>query len=57
MLPEDIEFSRIYEKGIKYVLTEICGFSETLHKELITKAQEMDRNLDEGSFHNRFAAR
>jgi mannitol-1-phosphate 5-dehydrogenase len=54
MLPEDIEFSRIYEKGIKYVLTEICGFSETLSRELITNAEEMDRNLNEGYFHRRF---
>jgi mannitol-1-phosphate 5-dehydrogenase len=54
MLPEDIEFRGIYEKGIKYVLTDICGFSETLNKELIAEAGEMDRNLDPASFRKRF---
>jgi hypothetical protein len=54
MLPEDIEFTRIYEKGLKYVLTDICGFNETQYRELITKAEEMDRNLDPASFQERY---
>jgi mannitol-1-phosphate 5-dehydrogenase len=57
MLPEDIEFSRIYEKGIKYVLTDICGFRETLCTELIAKAEKMDHKLDNESFRTFYTIR
>jgi len=45
MLQGDFEFSRLYTKGLKFVLTGICGFSETTGNELIKVAQEMDQNL------------
>jgi mannitol-1-phosphate 5-dehydrogenase len=50
MLQGDFEFSRLYTKGLKFVLTEICGFSETKDMELINAAQEMDQNLSQEFF-------
>jgi len=45
MLREDIEFVRFYERGIKYVLTSICGFNETLDKDLIALCEKIEKNV------------
>lgn len=41
-LPSDIEFDKIYAKGIKEVLTSVCGFDEVIHREVIAKAILLD---------------
>jgi mannitol-1-phosphate 5-dehydrogenase len=41
-LPSDLEFDSIYAKGIKEVLTLVCGFDEVIHQELIAKAIQLD---------------
>ena len=43
MLQADIEFTSIYETGIRNVLTDICGFDEIRDKHLIAEAAEMNR--------------
>ena len=48
MLSGDIEFRTMYYKGIKIVLTEICGFSETTGQKIIDTAQEMDKKIKKG---------
>lgn len=54
MLSGDIEFTTFYSKGIKLVLTEICGFSETTSQKMIETAQEMDMNINQGYFGTHF---
>lgn len=44
-LPSDREFMEIYAKGIKAVLTSICGFDEVIHKEVIAQAIAFDNSL------------
>ena len=41
-LQSDLEFDSIYAKGIKEVLTSICGFEEVIHREVIAKAIILD---------------
>jgi len=41
-LQSDLEFDMIYAKGIKEVLTSVCGFDEVIHRELIAKAILLD---------------
>jgi mannitol-1-phosphate 5-dehydrogenase len=50
MLPADIEFSRLYEKGIKTVLTNVCAFVETNDYNLFGEAEDIDRNIKRGAF-------
>jgi len=42
MLPSDIEFHKIYEKGIRKVLINICGFNENNDLSVIEEAEELD---------------
>jgi len=41
-LPSDLEFDKIYAKGIKEVLTSVCGFDKVNHRALIAKAILLD---------------
>ena len=41
-LTSDLEFDSIYAKGIKEVLTSVCGFDEVIHREVIAKAILLD---------------
>ena len=41
-LQSDLEFDSIYAKGIKEVLTSVCGFDEFIHREVIAKAIILD---------------
>lgn len=41
-LQSDLEFDKIYEKGIRMVLTNICGFDECYDLPVIEKAEKMD---------------
>ena len=41
-LSADLEFDEIYEKGIREVLTAICGFDEVIHREVIAEAIKLD---------------
>ena len=43
-LDSDCEFDKIYAKGIKEVLTTVCGFDETIHASLIEKAILLDHS-------------
>lgn len=45
ILVGDLEFAQIYKKGIKSVLTEICGFDEKKHSRLIKLAVEYDKSI------------
>jgi mannitol-1-phosphate 5-dehydrogenase len=45
MLDRDIEFVRLYEKGIRNVLIKVCGFDEEYDKEMITLAEKIDITL------------
>jgi mannitol-1-phosphate 5-dehydrogenase len=45
MLPGDREFVKIYQKGIKFVLTEICGFDRSKEGHVIMAAEEIDKSL------------
>jgi len=50
MLPRDVEFSHLYEKGIKSVLTQVCGFDELDSQNLIPGAEKLDKNLKQETF-------
>ncbi len=41
-LQSDLEFDKIYARGIKEVLTSVCGFDEVIHSEVIAKAIILD---------------
>ena len=45
ILPSDREFGAIYAKGIKSVLTSICGFDKVDDHEVITEAIAFDNSL------------
>ncbi|MFO7621689.1 MAG: hypothetical protein R6W81_10575 [Bacteroidales bacterium] len=45
MMAEDIEFIRLYKKGLRAILTRVCGFDEKSDRELIDLAEEFDRSL------------
>ena len=45
MAREDIEFIGLYEKGIKFVLTEVCGFDSKLDNDLIAEVENLAFNL------------
>lgn len=57
MFPEDIEFSRLYEKGIKTILQEVCAFNETNEPKLFQEAEKTDQSLIHGSFQKRLTNR
>jgi len=44
-LPSDLEFDSIYAKGIKEVLTSVCGFDEVADHEVILDAIALDNLL------------
>ena len=44
LLAADQEFSIIYDKGVKAVMTTVCGFDQNSDKELIEKAMELNKN-------------
>lgn len=46
MLQSDLEFVRIYEKGIVTVLEDICGFNTKSSQKVLIKAKLIDENLD-----------
>ena len=45
ILVGDLELAQVYQKGIKVVLTEICGFDEKKDSPLFKLAVEFDRSL------------
>lgn len=45
-LASDLEFEKIYSKGIKEVLTSICGFDEVADNELIIEAIALDNPMN-----------
>lgn len=45
MLDSDVEFTRIYQTGIRNVLIQICDFDEMQDKDLIEEAVQSDQNL------------
>ncbi len=46
MLQSDLEFVRIYEKGIVSVLEDICRFNTKSSQKVLIKAKLIDENLD-----------
>lgn len=46
MLPADEKFSQMYQTGLRNVLSEICGFDETADKEIIAKAEKMEKTIE-----------
>jgi hypothetical protein len=46
MLKEDIEFNRKYGKRIKLILKEVCGFDDTLNRNLFEEADKISKRLD-----------
>jgi mannitol-1-phosphate 5-dehydrogenase len=56
ILAKDYEFSLLYEKGIKSVLIEVCGFDEATYPDLILEAEKLDENLKQGAFRNTLVA-
>lgn len=52
LFPGDIEFSRLYGKGIRTILTEVCGFNLKSDKKLFREAEEIDQYIKRGSFQN-----
>jgi mannitol-1-phosphate 5-dehydrogenase len=46
MLKEDIEFNRKYGKRIKPILKEVCGFDDTLNRNLFEEADKISKRLD-----------
>lgn len=50
LLPMDLEFSHLYEKGIQSVLTQVCGFNESSSRDLILTAEQLDKNLKQETF-------
>jgi len=44
-LQSDLEFDKIYAKGIKEVLTSVCGFDEHTDRDLIFEAVIVDNSL------------
>ncbi len=55
LLPRDIEFSHLYEKGIQSILTQVCGFNELNSQDLILEAGKLDRNLKQETFRSQLA--
>lgn len=45
MFKGDIEFIEIYRRGIKSVLTQLCGFNEKQNSSLYMEAEEIDAHL------------
>jgi mannitol-1-phosphate 5-dehydrogenase len=45
MHPGDEKFSRLYQTGLRNVLSKICGFDEIKDSELIEEAEKMDKRL------------
>ena len=45
MNPADVEFAKIYEKGISEVLRNICGFDENNYPRIFTEAEEIENKL------------
>ena len=45
MLKEDAEFVYRYENNIKLILSEVCGFDESEHRELFLEAEKIDTYL------------
>ena len=45
MMESDIEFIKLYEKGLESVLTEVCGFDERQDIKLFGEAENMDKYL------------
>lgn len=46
MLQPDLEFVRIYEKGILTVLNDICGFNTMSSRKVLIEAGLIDENID-----------
>ena len=47
LLPSDMEFAAIYAKGIKDVMTTVCGFDVNRDGEVINGAIELDKILNQ----------
>jgi mannitol-1-phosphate 5-dehydrogenase len=46
MFPDDRDFADLYEKrGISWILWKICGFDETIHHDLFSEAERIDKDL------------
>jgi len=45
MLQADIEFTSIYETGIRNVMIRICGFDEIRDEAIIQEAEKMDKEI------------
>jgi mannitol-1-phosphate 5-dehydrogenase len=45
MLKNDNEFARSYEKGLKFIMTKICGFNEIRHDRILKEALVIDRQI------------
>jgi mannitol-1-phosphate 5-dehydrogenase len=43
MLPADVEFSKLYEKGIAEILSNVCGFNRESHKLIFQEAEQIER--------------
>jgi mannitol-1-phosphate 5-dehydrogenase len=45
LLKEDIKFVKNFNKDIKLILTNVCGFNESANKRLFTEAEAIDKSL------------
>ncbi|NLO01328.1 MAG: mannitol-1-phosphate 5-dehydrogenase [Bacteroidales bacterium] len=45
MHPSDIQFTKIYEKGVTEVLKKVCGFDETNFPQIIIEGEQMANKL------------
>jgi mannitol-1-phosphate 5-dehydrogenase len=52
MLKEDINFIKIYDKGIESVLLSICGFDSRKDRQIYKEAKLIDDNLSSSDIHS-----
>lgn len=49
MFPDDNEFMKHYSNGIETVLTHVCGFDETIFKNVFSEARKIDEIIKRSS--------
>lgn len=57
MLPHDIQFVKIFEKGIDHILSSVCGFDPADHARIFDEARAMDQRLAIRSRVSQFVAK
>lgn len=45
MLPDDVEFAKLYEKGVSHILITVCNFNQNQYRRLFEEARTIDTCL------------